>query len=209
MGPLDRLRDLELFRAARTVSAGCLVKLGGLRAAFIASFILLAWSTMNAFAVFVPWLELVVKVSLMLLVAAIPIAVAGLGTGQKVFVELLSDDDLFLFDRAIEDVIVSPTVASFLVSQVALRPQLVGVFHELTKPWGAQIVLHPASEWLRGDATPIRFEDLEHLAAERGQIALGVQIANGELQLNPGREVEWALGPADRIVTLATFEEPA
>ncbi len=131
------------------------------------------------------------------------------GTGPKVFVELLSDDDLFLFDRAIEDVIVSPTVASFLVSQVALRPQLVGVFHELTKPWGAQIVLHPASEWLRGDATPIRFEDLEHLAAERGQIALGVQIANGELQLNPGREVEWALGPADRIVTLATFEEPA
>ncbi len=91
MGPLDRLRDLELFRAARTVSAGCLVKLGGLRAAFIASFILLAWSTMNAFAVFVPWLELVVKVSLMLLVAAIPIAVAGLGTGQKVFVELFRD----------------------------------------------------------------------------------------------------------------------
>jgi hypothetical protein len=46
---------------------------------------------MNAFDVFVPWLELTVKVSIMLLVAAIPMAVAGLGTGQKVFVELFRD----------------------------------------------------------------------------------------------------------------------
>jgi len=90
MGPLDRLRQLEIFRAARTVSAGCLLRLGALRAAFIATFILLAWTTMNAFAVFVPALELVMKVSLLLLVSAIPIAVAGLGTGQKVFVELFA-----------------------------------------------------------------------------------------------------------------------
>lgn len=91
LGPLDRLRDLEIFRAARTVSAACLAKLGVLRAAFIATFILLSWTTMNAFAVYVPWLELVVKVSLLLLVSAIPIAVAGLGTGQAVFVELFRD----------------------------------------------------------------------------------------------------------------------
>jgi hypothetical protein len=91
LGPLDVLRDLEIFRAARTVSAGCLAALGSLRAAFIASFILLSWTTMNAFDVFVPWLELTVKVSIMLLVAAIPMAVAGLGTGQKVFVELFRD----------------------------------------------------------------------------------------------------------------------
>jgi len=88
LGPLDRIRELELFRAARTVSARCLVQLGVLRAAFIASFMLLAWTTMNAFSVLVPWIELVAKVSLLLLVSAIPIAVAGLGTGQKVFVEL-------------------------------------------------------------------------------------------------------------------------
>jgi len=91
LGPLDRLRDLEIFRAARTVSAACLTKLGALRAAFIACYILLSWATMNAFAVFVPWLELVVKVAVLLLVAAIPMAVAGLGTGQKVFVELFRD----------------------------------------------------------------------------------------------------------------------
>jgi hypothetical protein len=91
LGPLDRLRDLELFRAARTVSVRCLAKLGVLRAAFIASFILLAWTTMNAFSVVVPWLELTVKVAILLLVSSIPIAVAGLGTGQKVFVELFKD----------------------------------------------------------------------------------------------------------------------
>ncbi len=91
LGPLDRLRDLEIFRAARTVSAGCLARLGLLRALFVASFIGLAWTTMIAFAVYVPWLELIAKVSLLLLVSAIPIAVAGLGTGQKVFVELFSE----------------------------------------------------------------------------------------------------------------------
>ncbi len=91
LGPLDRLRDLELFRAARTVSAGCLAKLGLLRAVFIATFIGLVWATLSGFAVVVPWLELIAKVSVLLLVSAIPIAVAGLGTGQKVFVELLRD----------------------------------------------------------------------------------------------------------------------
>ena len=91
LGPLDRLRDLEIFRAARTVSARCLASLAALRATFISSFILLSWTTMNAFEVFVPWVELVVKVAIMLLVAAIPMAVAGLGTGQKVFVELFRD----------------------------------------------------------------------------------------------------------------------
>ena len=74
----------ELRGALSGVDAASLLSL------FIASFILLSWTTMNAFAVFVPWLELVVKVAVMLLVAAIPIAVAGLGTGQKVFVELFA-----------------------------------------------------------------------------------------------------------------------
>ena len=88
MGPIDRLRELTVFRDARTLPIPLLAKLAALRVAFVGSFILLAAATLRAFAIEIPPLDLVVNVSVLLLVSALPIAVAGLGTGQVVFVEL-------------------------------------------------------------------------------------------------------------------------
>ncbi len=125
-----------------------------------------------------------------------------------VFIELLGEADLFLFDRDVDDVIVSPSVASYLVSQVALRPELRGIFNHLTEPWGSQIVEHRADSWLACDGAETAFSDIERIAAERGQIALGVHLERDGLQLNPDRDSTWALRPTDHIVTLATFLEP-
>jgi len=88
MGPFDRVRELQVFHAARTLPIGLLARLAALRFAFVGCFMGLAWATMWAFEVEVPWLALIVNVSIMLLVAALPIAAAGLGTGQLVFVAL-------------------------------------------------------------------------------------------------------------------------
>jgi len=88
LGALDRLRRLEIFRAARTLPVRPLLGLGLLRFTFVVSFMWLAWTTLAAFEVSVPILPLVVNVTILLLVAALPIAAAGLGTGQVVFVEL-------------------------------------------------------------------------------------------------------------------------
>jgi hypothetical protein len=88
LGWLDTLRDLQFLQAARTVSTGCLVRLGILRMSFIGSFVLLVWATLMGFGLSVPPAELVANVVVMLLVAVFPFAVAGLGTGQLVFVEL-------------------------------------------------------------------------------------------------------------------------
>jgi len=88
MGPLDRVRHLTIFQAARTLPVGLLTKLGLLRFGFVTSFLLLAWSLMIAFQVSVPPIHFVVNTSILLLIAALPIAAAGLGTGQLAFVAL-------------------------------------------------------------------------------------------------------------------------
>ncbi len=88
LGPFDGLRRLTVFRAARTLPISLLLQLGALRLAFISSFILLSWSVFAAFEISLPPVNLIVNISILLLVSALPIAVAGLGTGQLVFVSL-------------------------------------------------------------------------------------------------------------------------
>jgi hypothetical protein len=86
MGPLDRIRDLELFTAARTTPMGRLLLLALLRLGFVVSFILLCGAALAAFDIRVPLGDLVVGTAVVSLVASLPIAVAGLGTGQVAFV---------------------------------------------------------------------------------------------------------------------------
>lgn len=88
LGAFDRIRELDVLRDARTLPIPVLARLGVLRLVFVGCFIALVWATLEAFAVRVPPLDLIVDTSLVLLVSALPIAVAGLGTGQVVFVSL-------------------------------------------------------------------------------------------------------------------------
>lgn len=85
-GPLDRVRDLKLFRAARTAPVGRLARLAALRTGFVSCFIALVWTALLAFDIQLPLGDVILGVALISLVAALPIAVAGLGTGQVAFV---------------------------------------------------------------------------------------------------------------------------
>ncbi len=132
------------------------------------------------------------------------------GPHPHVLVEMLEEENRFLFEREREDVITSPSLVSYLVSQVALRRELAAVFAELSRPWGAQIVLHPARDYFPPGATPgqpLRFEAIEHVAAARGEIALGLQTGEGDPTLNPGRDSEWSLGEGDAVVVLTSYDE--
>jgi hypothetical protein len=91
MGPLDRIRDLEIFRVTRETPADRLVVLALLRLGFVASFVALCGAALAAFDVWVPLGDLVVGVAAVTLVASLPIAVAGLGTGQVAFVFMFRD----------------------------------------------------------------------------------------------------------------------
>jgi len=86
MGPLDRIRDLELFKAARETPMDRLAVLALLRLGFVVSFILLCGAALAVFDIWVPPGDLAVGVAAVSLVASLPIAVAGLGTGQLAFV---------------------------------------------------------------------------------------------------------------------------
>ena len=131
------------------------------------------------------------------------------GSGPDLTVELLGEENLFRFDDKVEDVILSPLLVSYVLSQVALKRELAAVVSEFCRPWGTQVILEPASD-LVSTHEPVRFSDIENVAGERGLIALGLQRGSGaeaRVDLNPDRDAEWKLAPDDRIVVLATFEK--
>lgn len=130
-------------------------------------------------------------------------------TRPELLVELLSEENQSLFDQRLEDVIVSPLLVSYVLSQVALRPELAAVIGELSQPWGSQIVLQPAEKYQATEMS-VRFQDLERVAASRGEIALGLRRSQGPdagVVLNPDRKTEWSLAPGDKVVVLATYAE--
>ena len=82
LGPLERLRSLAVFEALRTTPLQRLVELVGLRLIFAGCFIGVAGAVFMAFGIDVPAARLVLGMSILAVVGALPIAVAGLGTGQ-------------------------------------------------------------------------------------------------------------------------------
>jgi hypothetical protein len=82
LGPLERLRSLAVFEALRTTSLRRLVELVCLRVIFAGCFIGVAGAAFVGFGIDVTTARLVLGMSILAVVGALPIAVAGLGTGQ-------------------------------------------------------------------------------------------------------------------------------
>lgn len=98
LGPLDRLRELPVFDAARTTPIRMLLALGGLRFVFAMNFVALIGFCCAGFGIDVPTGFLLAAVPLLIVAAMIP-SVAGLGTGQIAFVEVFGrfgDDETLL-----------------------------------------------------------------------------------------------------------------
>jgi hypothetical protein len=87
LGPIDRLRSLTVFEALRTTPIARLGKLAAIRVCFTSSFIALGGVAFVGFGIEVPLSDLVVGMVFVGVVSALPIAVAGLGTGQIAVVE--------------------------------------------------------------------------------------------------------------------------
>jgi hypothetical protein len=88
LGPMDRLRDLEIFQVLRTAAPSMLVQLAAIRVAVVLVFIGMGGGALWAFRIDVPIAETIVGMSAISLVGAVPIAFAGLGTVQVAAVEL-------------------------------------------------------------------------------------------------------------------------
>ena len=91
LGPLDRLRNLAVFRATRETPSLRIAELLAIRFVFVSSFFAMAGVSLYIFGIHAPLEELIVNISIVVLVASLPIAVAGLGTGNLAFVAVFSD----------------------------------------------------------------------------------------------------------------------
>jgi hypothetical protein len=87
LGPIERIRSLTVFEALRTTPLSLLGRLAALRLCFTSSFIALGAAAFAGFDIPVPASDLVVGMVVVGVVSALPIAVAGLGTGQIAVVE--------------------------------------------------------------------------------------------------------------------------
>jgi hypothetical protein len=91
LGPLERIRSLSVFDAARKRPTRQLVELLGIRILFTFCFIGIAGVTFLAFELPVPPGKLVLGMMILAVVGAIPWAVAGLGVGQLAAVVVFKD----------------------------------------------------------------------------------------------------------------------
>ena len=108
-----------------------------------------------------------------------------------------------------DDFIVSNTLVSLMVSQVAENPHLVRVFEELFSSEGHEIYLKPASDYVRpGRHT---FGVVTEAALRRNEIAIGYRLArlSGEqtaafgVVINPSKKAQLELDGEDKIIVLA------
>ena len=121
--------------------------------------------------------------------------------GPRVVAEVLEEENEALFDGERGDAIGSSTVISYVLSQVALKPELGVVFQELTQSFGTTILfrsLQPGGE--KGDYS---FSDLAAQAAARGETAIGIVTSNAGVRrtrLNPGAESRWACEDIEQVI---------
>jgi uncharacterized membrane protein YbhN (UPF0104 family) len=112
LGPFDRIRELEILGAFRTIPIATLLELIALRIVFVACYVGMVAGLFRAFGVDIGIAELALKVAVLLLISALPIAVAGIGTAQVAFVTLFAA-------RAPDDVLLSMSILMSIALTVA------------------------------------------------------------------------------------------
>ncbi|MFE8070900.1 ion channel DMI1 [Marinobacteraceae bacterium S3BR75-40.1] len=132
---------------------------------------------------------------------------AGAPHRPQVLLELSDPDNKSLLASNRSETLVSPLVMSHMLSQVALRRELIEVFDELLTAGGAEVMFRDAASL--GLSRKFTFAELEIVMGRRGETALGV-FNSGEghgerrLALNPGRDAQFELAAGDQVVVLTT-----
>jgi hypothetical protein len=109
-----------------------------------------------------------------------------------------------------DDFIVSNTLISLLLAQVAENRHLTRVFEDLFTPGGHEIYLKPASDYVTLD-TKLPYHAVVEAALRRGEIALGLRHAAAArdsssgfgVVVNPAKDRNVTLTALDRVIVLA------
>ena len=119
----------------------------------------------------------------------------------RILVDLMDANNIGLFEDENTEVLVTPVMASHVLAQVALRRELNAVYAELFGAGGAEICFRPVADYNIADQK-IRFGALKALAADRGEITLGIRLKNSSIELNPAEEKTYILQEQDDLIVL-------
>ena len=108
-----------------------------------------------------------------------------------------------------DDFIVSNTLVSLMVSQLAENPDLVHVFDELFSSGGYELYLKPAARYV--EAGEVTFATVTEAALRRGELAIGYRFAarardaqaSYGVVVSPTKHAVAKLGPGDKVIVLA------
>jgi voltage-gated potassium channel Kch len=108
-----------------------------------------------------------------------------------------------------DDFIVSNTLVSLMVAQVAENPHLVQVFDELFSAGGKELYLKPVTDYVR--AGELSFGVVCEAALRRGEIAIGYRIGSHArdpevafgIVVNPSKRAKVRLGSGDSVIVIA------
>ena len=125
------------------------------------------------------------------------------GAAQKpeILIDLMDANNVGLFQDENTEVLVTPMMVSHVLAQVALRRELNVVYAELFGAGGAEIFFRPVADYgITGQK--VRFGNLQDISVSRGEIALGVRLENGSIQLNPAQNKTYILKEPDNLIVL-------
>lgn len=121
-------------------------------------------------------------------------------TGKRtphVVVEILDPSNLALLDTASAEVFVSSSILSYILSQVALQPELNEVYGGLFSPKGPGFGFRAPQDYGYRPEGELRFGQFQRDAQTRSEVAVGVMRASVDGVQAP--EVEFAFRPESEL----------
>ncbi len=123
----------------------------------------------------------------------------------KILVDLMDPDNVRLFQGMDTEVLVTPMMASHVLAQVALRRELNAVYAELFGAGGAEICFRSISDYGMANQR-LNFSELQDASAARSEIALGIRLVDGSLELSPPQYKTYMLKETDDLIVLVREE---
>ncbi len=152
---------------------------------------------------------------ILLLLRQIRKMVGGEHSKTKIITQVLNTENQdLIYQSSVDDFIISTKMISTILAQLSEEPRMKTLYDELFGEEGSEIYLKSASLYFDDLPAKVTFADMIRAAQKRGEICMGIQIAesasdpeaNFGVKLNPAKDGAYQLTARDCLVVLAEDE---